>query len=247
MALAICTQAACQPPPTANCEPSIQMPPSARPLARLVAFTAMLALGFACGAAPARADGDPASDVLATQPLFLPQDAGLPVNQQAALADLLETTRRIGYPIRVALIASPTDLGSVTELWRQPQTYARFLGQELSLTYRGPLLVVMPNGFGFAGFSRPITNPRAATAGVRLSDVGGGLGSATVEAVQRLAARAGHRLPTPTATAAPPHAGASDPTQWIVLGIGAVVIAAAWIESLRTRPLRLRRSSSPTA
>ena len=46
------------------------------------------------------------------------------------------------------MIASPTDLGSVTELWRQPQNYARFLAQELSLLYRGPLLVVMPNGYG---------------------------------------------------------------------------------------------------
>ena len=37
---------------------------------------------------------------------------------------------------RVAIIASPPDLGSVTELWHQPQNYARFLAQELTLIYR---------------------------------------------------------------------------------------------------------------
>jgi hypothetical protein len=47
--------------------------------------------------------------------------------------------------------ASRSDLGSVTELWRQPQSYARFLDQELSLSlvYHGPLLVAMPGGFGY--------------------------------------------------------------------------------------------------
>ena len=66
----------------------------------------------------ARADGDPASDVLATQPLFLPQDAGIPTAQQGQLGELLQTAARNGYQIRVALIASRSDLGSVTELWR---------------------------------------------------------------------------------------------------------------------------------
>ena len=49
----------------------------------------------------------------------------------------------------MAIIAKPDDLGSVTSLWREPQAYAHFLGLELSLAYKGRLLVVMPNGFGF--------------------------------------------------------------------------------------------------
>ena len=48
------------------------------------------------------------------------------------------------------MIASQSDLGSVTALWRQPELYARFLDQELSLAYRGPVLIVMPNGVGLA-------------------------------------------------------------------------------------------------
>src|SRR4029077_15162518 len=102
-------------------------------------------------AAPTLADGDPASDVLATGPLFLPQDACVSATQQDELGALLQTAGRRGYPLRVALIASSTDLGSVTELWRQPQRYVQFLGQELSLVFRGPLLVVMPGGFGLYG------------------------------------------------------------------------------------------------
>ena len=141
---------------------------SARWCARATAFVVMLALAMAGGAAPAQADGDPASDVLTTQPLFLPQDAAIPAKQQAQLAGLLQEAARSGYPIRVAVVASSADLGSVTELWRQPQTYARFLGQELSLVYRGPLLVVMPDGFGFEGFKPPLTYEHAAVAGLSL-------------------------------------------------------------------------------
>ena len=41
-------------------------------------------------AASARADGDPASDVLAEQSLFLPQDAGLTASQQTVDAGSLQ-------------------------------------------------------------------------------------------------------------------------------------------------------------
>ncbi|MGB8879815.1 MAG: hypothetical protein WCD11_26125, partial [Solirubrobacteraceae bacterium] len=99
--------------------------------------------------APAAADGDPGSDVLVYQPLFLASDAGISVSEQVKLGGLLQDAQRAGFPIRVAIISSPSDLGAVTALWQKPQTYAHFLGIELSLTYIGRLLVVMPNGFGF--------------------------------------------------------------------------------------------------
>jgi hypothetical protein len=93
---------------------------------RAALFAALLALVWAWHPAPARADGDPASDVLATQALFLPQDAGATPAQRAQLSALLATAARRGYPIAVALVAARGDLGSVTALWRQPETYARF-------------------------------------------------------------------------------------------------------------------------
>ena len=95
------------------------------------------------------ADGDPASRGRARLPggCSSPQDAGLLARQQAQLGAVLIPPRgAAGYPLRVAVIASPTDLGSITELWRRPASYARFLGQELSLVYlHGTLLVVMPD------------------------------------------------------------------------------------------------------
>ena len=90
-------------------------------LVALIASTAILALACGSFATAARADGDPASDVLATQALFLPQDGGIPIGQQSQLTGLLQAAAQSGYPIRVAIIASKADLGSVTELWRQPR------------------------------------------------------------------------------------------------------------------------------
>jgi len=190
----------------------------------------------------ARADGDPASDVLATQPLFLPQDAGLPLSQQGQLAGLIQAAARTGYEVRVALVASRADLGSVTELWRQPETYARFLGQELALVYRGPLLVVMPNGFGTYGPGAAAA--RSALVDVRIPQGGGaGLGAAALAAVDRLAAASGHPVPVPPPSATAGRAQSSDPISVIVFVLGGVLIALAWAASLRARPPRFRRRS----
>ena len=207
----------------------------------------MLALAMAGGAAPARADGDPASDVLTTQPLFLPQDAAIPAKQQAQLAGLLQEATRSGYPIRVAVVASSADLGSVTELWRQPQTYARFLGQELSLVYHGPLLVVMPDGFGFEGFKQPLTYEHAAVGGLSLTSGGPQLGAATVQAIQRLAARGGHSLQVAATSQSTSSPTSSETVPLIALAVGALIVAAAWGASLRVRPLRVRGHKASSA
>jgi hypothetical protein len=198
-----------------------------------------LVLGWSPG--PARADGDPASDVLTSQTLFLAQDAGVPAAQQAQLGAELSAARRSGYQIRVAIIASSADLGSVTELWRQPQTYAKFLGQELSLVYRGPLLVVMPNGFGTYRLGRAAAGQPVLT-DVRVR----GLGATALAAIQRLASASGHALPVPSATA-PPKPGENDTVSWIVFAIGGALIAGAWAFSLRARPPHLpRRNAAST-
>lgn len=186
--------------------------------------------------------------MLATQSLFLPQDAGIPVGQQGQLTGLLEAAARSGYPIRAAIIASRTDLGSVTELWRQPATYARFLGQELSLVYRGPLLVVMPDGYGFYTQDGPLLAAKSALAGLRKPVSGTELGTATVTAVERLAAASGYSIPIPPATATTTADNGPDTIPVIALAIGAALIAVAWTVSLRIRRPRLRQrgtSSSP--
>ena len=215
----------------------------------LGAVASTLILALACGsfATAARADGDPASDVLATQSLFLPQDAGIPFPQQGQLAGLLEAIARSGYPLRLAIIASPADLGSVTELWRQPRTYALFLGQELSLVHRGPLLVVMPAGYGVSSGGTPDPAAASAIAGLRSPGGGAALGTAALTAIERLATASGHSVPIPAATATATAGGATDPIPLVAFAIGAVLIAVAWTASLRARPPRVgRRKASST-
>jgi hypothetical protein len=123
----------------------------ARILRRPATRYAIAAVGVACLLLPAvaRADGDPASDVLLYEKWYLPYRAP----SAAAKSDLtavVAAANRAGYPIRVAVIQSPTDLGSIPQLFGKPQTYASFLAQELAFGYRKRVLVVMPAGFGFS-------------------------------------------------------------------------------------------------
>jgi hypothetical protein len=197
----------------------------------------ILALTLAWVPSAARADGDPASDVLVTQTLFLPQDAGVPARQQQQLAALLDRGTRGGYQLRAALIASAADLGSVGVLWRRPQSYARYLGAELSLVYRGPLLVVMPNGYSVYRATGGRPAEQSALAGLPLP--GADLGAATIAAIRRLAAADGHSLPLPSQTVLT-NPTSSDPVAWLVFAVGSALIITAWVLSLRARPLRGR-------
>jgi hypothetical protein len=202
----------------------------------------LLTVGYLSIALPAvaRADGDPASDVLATQPLFLPADAGVSFAHENQLNGTLTRAASAGFPMRVAIIASRSDLGSVTALWRQPQTYAQFLGEELSLLYRGTLLVVMPNGFGLYGPARAVAAGQSALAGLHPAAGGPVLATAALSAVQRVAAAAGHPVTVPAAAAATPAAaGGSSAIPILVFVLGVALIAVAWTASLRARPARL--------
>ena len=48
----------------------------------------------------------------------------------------------------MALISGFVDLGIATWMWLDPREYARYLGDELSMVYKGRLLVLMRNGYG---------------------------------------------------------------------------------------------------
>jgi hypothetical protein len=205
-------------------------------MGKRLCVAAIIMAALAAAAPDAWADGDPASDVLATQPLFLPQDAGIPQPHQDALASLLVLARQRGYEIRAALVASPTDLGSVGVLWRQPQAYARFLGLELGLVYRGLVLVAMPTGFGLYSAARVGPAELSALAGIPPARTGPQLAAATTVAVRRLAAAAGKPLPAPSAGTSS-HPGGSNLVPWLVFAGGAVLVGLAWAASLRARPL----------
>ncbi len=107
------------------------------------------------GARPpaALADGDPASDVLVYQPVFFPYTPAPPALQRE-LTGLVRSANQQGYRIRVAVIQSPRDLGSVPMLFGHPSVYARFLSSELSSIWRNRVLVVMPSGYGLAQGAR---------------------------------------------------------------------------------------------
>jgi hypothetical protein len=201
----------------------------------------LVALAVIATPVAALADGDPASDVLAAQRVYLPADAGASLRQQAELDAVTQAAARAGYPVRVAVIAGPSDLGSVAALWRRPQSYADYLGQELSLVFGGRVLVVMPDGLGLYRSGRSAAAERIALADRPAP--GRALAVAVLGALQRLTSATGHRLPSAD-FASPPAAAGSRPggitIASIVLIAGAAVIVAAWSASLRARPLARR-------
>lgn len=173
-------------------------------LPRSIALASLLALLVAVWMPRvAMADGDPGSDVLVYQPLFVGSDAGVSLPEQLQLGKLLRASAHAGAPIRVAIIAHRSDLGAITGLWRRPQAYAHFLGYELSLAYKGELLVVMPNGFGVNWPGHSASTGARSLTHVTIGPGGSGLAVAAQAATVRLAAVAGvHLKPTAGASAA---------------------------------------------
>lgn len=146
----------------------------------------------------ALADGDPASDVLYTQRVFLPFESPVPKPVSSRLDDVVQRSRASGYPIKVAVIGQPADLGTAYALWKKPQEYARFLGQELVFLYKGPLLIVMPNGFGVYRYKHSVAKEQRALAGIAVEQNGiDGLVNSAVVGAARLAAANGHPVSVP--------------------------------------------------
>jgi hypothetical protein len=164
---------------------------------RRLAFACALAASLAVPAV-ARADGDPASDFLITQKVFLPYGQEPDADAVKELQAVVDEANRRGFKIRVAVIAQPADLGTVFSLFKKPERYARFLGQELVFVYRDRLLIVMPNGFGLS---------RGGAADPELAGALKGLPPPGVDATQlvrgastavlKLSAAAGHPFPRP--------------------------------------------------
>jgi hypothetical protein len=112
----------------------------------LASFGAFLALSLVLSGT-AGADGDPASDVLITADTYVPFQ-GVPKRSISQLNAAVAAVYKGRYRIKVAVIATKIDLGSVPSLFNKPQAYAKFLGQEIATAYVGPLLIVMPAGLG---------------------------------------------------------------------------------------------------
>ncbi|MFL5911824.1 MAG: hypothetical protein ACJ768_14775 [Gaiellaceae bacterium] len=187
----------------------------------------LLALVVAAGVAgAARADGDPASDYLVGAKVFVPYDAKFPPKQSAQLSALVAAANEAGFKIRVAIIWSDYDMGSVTALWRKPRTYARFLGLELGFVYKQRLLIVMPNGFGFNWPKHSPDSEYALLSKIRIPAGAPGLLTAATTAVAKLAAADGIQVAAPARVKTPAQRNTHDRKIILVAVLGALALAA---------------------
>jgi hypothetical protein len=208
--------------------------PSARAAVRSVAAAALLLLLLATPAAqPARADSDPASDILLTEDAYLPYpEPSRAVSR--ALADVLKQAHAAGYKLKVAVIAVRSDLGGVPSLYGRPRDYANFLSREIALppslhggtreATKVPLLVVMPGGYGIHDAGRNAAkaigalDPPPATGSN--SDT---LTKAAIRATLRLSQEAGHPLKAPKLKGG--LGGSSDNSTLLTVGVLAGLLA----------------------
>lgn len=201
---------------------------------RLVLLTALVAA--LAPAAPAWADGDPASDVLLSQDVFLPY-APNTVSKPLAAA-LAETVKRAGargFGVKVAVVADARDLGSAGQLLGQPQRYADLLTGEITTNVAhgtgvgGPrVLTVLPSGLGGNNLGDHAGN---ALDGLLPPDGGGadGLARTAAIAVGKLSAADGKpiELPAlPQASAAPSSGGGGIPS-WVLFALPVLVVVLA--------------------
>ena len=136
------------------------------------------------------ADGDPASDYLIVADAYLPYPPP-PAAARAQLTGAIASVGKVHGRVKVAVIATPNDLGAIPSLFGRPAEYARFLGQELAYSYDAALLVVMPAGYGFYEGGKPTAAADATLGALSVTDKSpGGLTQAAARAVTALA-RAG--------------------------------------------------------
>jgi hypothetical protein len=143
----------------------------------------------------ARANGDPASDILITNQVYIGPEVPISNADRDALVKTVAAANERGYPIRVALIPFTSDLGTAVSLWGRPQDYAKFLGSELAFVYTKPLLIAMPSGFGVYHRNKPVAEQQRVLARVPPGKTPAAVAQQTTKAVRALAAANGITLP----------------------------------------------------
>jgi hypothetical protein len=156
----------------------------------------LVAAAVALVAVPvARANGDPASDILITNQVYIGPEVPISNADRDALVKTVAAANERGYPIRVALIPFTSDLGTAVSLWGRPQDYAKFLGSELAFVYTKPLLIAMPSGFGVYHRNKPVAEQQRVLARVPPGKTPAAVAQQTTKAVRALAAANGITLP----------------------------------------------------
>jgi hypothetical protein len=172
----------------------------------------------------ARADGDPASDVLLLQDVYLPYAPGIPTDLGRTITDLVKETRKAGFPLKVAIIADPKDLGAVPQFFGRSQAYAPFLESEIAFNSKKPLLTVMPSGYGVAALPSGSENGLKGFAPPKSAN-GDDLGRAAVGAIVKLSKAAGHPVPAPKLPKGSGSGGGGGTSPLIVFGVPVALLA----------------------
>jgi hypothetical protein len=201
-------------------------------LLRLITIAAAVLLP----ASAALADADPASDMLVSASVFYPYSKPVSSELQKTLNAETAAASRAHFPIKVALIGAPLDLGGLPALFGRPQQYAKFLDQELAFNGKPPLLVLMPAGYGVSGLVPAATEAAASfpRPAARSSD---DLARAAVAAIPKLAAAAGHPLGAVSVRSGGGGSSVLDDVGFAVVA-AAAVLAAANIIIFRRRQTR---------
>jgi hypothetical protein len=154
---------------------------------------AAIAIGVLLAApAPASANGDPASDVLLQEDVFFPYDPPTSDGVARAVKELTRRTRKDGWPIKVAIIATASDLGAAANLFNFPDRYAGLLLREIGGDAR--LLVVTPHVFAGRRLGDRVDSTLE---DLEPAEGGDALARRALLAVSRLAKQAGHGVKTP--------------------------------------------------
>jgi hypothetical protein len=191
----------------------------------------------------AQADGDPASDVLLLQDVYLPYQPVVPKPVSNALTATVKQLHKNGVPLKVAVIASPTDLGTVPQFMGRPGPYASFLESEIKFNKAKPLLVVMQAGYGtaevpsnLAASLESVPKPASGSADA--------LGRAAIDAVLKVAAASGHPIAKPklpASSAGGSGGGGTSPA--IIFGVPVLLLAiGGGLAALRARQSEEARS-----
>jgi hypothetical protein len=185
----------------------------------------------------ARANGDPASDVLLTQQVFVGPEVPLSSADHDELTKTVAAANERGFKIRVALIAFTGDLGTAVSLWKHPQSYSKFLGSEIAFVYTNRLLVAMPSGFGFYDGRKPTAKEQRVLRRIRPGQTPAALARSTTRAVRALAASEGVTVP----------AYSKKSTAWrdrlIIAAAGVLIlliifVPGRWLRRARAEPAR---------
>jgi hypothetical protein len=169
----------------------------------------------------ARADADPASDVLLIQNAFYPYQPPVSALLSGAMDKVLLEAGRVGVKLKVAIIGAPEDLGGVFELFGHPQQYAEFLDREISFNKRQALVVVMPTGFGTVA-----AGPSSALAGLTVDTKHSsyGLTRSAILAVIALVRAGGHAIARPVIPSESSARSGGGPPALLLFGLPVAVV-----------------------